>query len=98
MGPQQATLMSTVGVANSLLTLLIASILTVLACLGFCKTKRMNKWLVGFALILFGSYFIIYDLVSIWVPIYASFFYITDFWMITLPILGARILMIKSNT
>jgi hypothetical protein len=98
MGPQQATLMSTVGAANSLLTLLFASVLTILACLGFYKTRKVNKWFVGIALILFGGYFIIYGLVSIWVPIYASFFYITDVWMITLSILGAAILRIKSIT
>ena len=96
MGPQQATLMSTVGALNSWLTLLIASVLTVFACLGYYKTKKINKWLVGIVLILFGGYFIIYDLVSLWEPIYASFFYITDVWMITLPILGAAILKINS--
>ena len=98
MGPQQATLMSTIGAANSLLTMLIASILTVLACLGFYKTRKVNKWLVGIALILFGGYFIIYDLVSIWVPVYASFLYVTDVWMISLPIMGAAILKINSKT
>jgi len=98
MGPQQVTLMSTVGAANSLLTMLIATILSALACLGYYKTRKVNKWLMGIALILFGGYFIIYVLVSIWVPVYASFLYITDVWMITLPILGAAILTIKFNT
>ena len=97
-GPQQATLMSTVGAANSLLTLLIACIVTALACLGFYQKKKVNKWLSGFAIILFGSYFIIYDLVSIWVPVYGSFLYVTDFWMVTLPIMGAAILTINPNT
>ena len=98
LGPQQVTLISTVGVANSLLTLLSASIATAFACLGFCQKKKVNKWLLGFAIILFGSYFIIYDLVSIWVPVYRSFLYVTDFWMVTLPIMGVAILTINSKT
>jgi hypothetical protein len=98
LGPQQATLMSTVGAANSFLTLLIASIATTVACLAFYQKKKMNKWLVGIALILFGSYFIVYDLVSILVPVYGSFLYLTDFWMVTLPIMGAAILKINRNT
>jgi hypothetical protein len=92
LGPQQVNLMSTVGAANSLLTLLIASIVTAVACLAFYQKKKVNKWSVGIAIILFGSYFIIYDLVSIWVPVYSSFLYLTDFWMITLPILGIAVL------
>ena len=96
LGPKQATLMSTVGAANSMLTLLIASIVTAGACLAFYQKKKVNKWLVSTALILFGSYFIIYDLVSIWVPVYGSFLYLTDFWMIVLPILGIAVLKLKS--
>jgi len=96
MGPQQATVMSTVGALNSGLTLLIASLLTAFPGLGYYKTKKINKWLTGFALIVFGGYFIIYDLVAIWEPVYSWFFYVTDVWMITLPILGAAILKMKS--
>ena len=95
LGPQQATLMSTIGAANSYATLLISCILAVIACVGFYKTNKLNKWLAGFTLISFGSYFIIYDLVSIWVQVYSSFLYLTDFWMITLPIMGVAIL--KAN-
>ena len=98
MGSQQVTVMNTAGALNSWLTLLIAGVLTVLACLGFYKTKKINKWLVGIGLILFGGYFIIYDLVSIWVPVYASFLYVTDVWMITLLIMGATMLKINSKT
>ena len=98
MGPQQTTIASTVGAVNSWITLLFASVLTVLACSSYYKTEKMNKWLVGIAIILFGGYFIIYDLVSIWVPVYGWFFYITDIWMITLSILGLAILKLKTNT
>ncbi|TFH25577.1 hypothetical protein E4G67_00855 [Candidatus Bathyarchaeota archaeon] len=96
LGPRQATLMSTVGAANSMLTLLIAGVVTSVVCLAFYRKKKVNKWLLSAALILFGSYFIIYDLVSIWVPVYYSFLYLTDFWMIVLPILGIAVLKLKS--
>ena len=96
LGSKQATLMSTIGAANSMLTLLIASIITAGACLAFYQKKKVNKWLVSTALISFGSYFIIYDLISIWVPVYGSFLYLTDFWMIVLPILGIAVLKLKS--
>jgi len=95
MGPQQATVMSTVGALNSWITLLIAGVLTVFSCWNYYKTKKMNKWLIGIALIVFGGYFIIYDFVAIWEPVYSWFFYVTDVWMITLPILGIAIIKIK---
>jgi hypothetical protein len=44
---------------------------------------------------LLGSYFFIYDLVSIWVHVYSSFLYLTDFWMTVLPILGIAVLKLK---
>ncbi len=96
LGPRQATLISTVGATNSIVTLLIAGVLTTLVCLAFYRKKKVNKLFVGAALILFGSYFVIYDLVSIWVPVYYSFLYLTDFWMIILPILGLAVLKLKS--
>lgn len=95
MGPQQATLASTVGALNSWITLLIAGVLTTFACLGYYKTKKINKYLMSTALIVFGGYFLIYDLVAIWEPVYSWFFYVTDFWMITIPILALVIQKIK---
>ena len=96
LGPKQANLASIIGAVNSFVTLLIAGIITSLACLVLYRKRRVSTSLVGIALILFGSYFIIYDLVSIWVPIYKSFLYLTDFWMIVLPILGIAVLKVKS--
>jgi hypothetical protein len=96
LGPKQASLASTVGAANSCLTLLIAGIITSVACLVLYRKRKVDIMLVGIALILFGSYFIIYDLVSIWVPVYSSFLYLTDFWIIVLPILGIAVLKLKS--
>ena len=96
MGPQQATIASTVGAVNSWITLLIAGVLTIFACLGYYKNKKINKYLISTALIVFGGYFVIYDLVAIWEPVYSWFFYVTDIWMITIPILGLAIQKIKT--
>jgi hypothetical protein len=91
--PPQAGLVETVGFVNSWLTLLVAAIVTAIACLSFRRKKTLNTRLVGVAIILVGAYFVIYDLVSIWSPVYRAFVPLTDFWMITLPILGTILLL-----
>lgn len=96
LGPKQPNLATIIGGVNSFVTLLIAGILTSLACIIVYRKKRVNIRVVGIALILFGSHFIIYDLISIWVPVYKSFQYLTDFWMIVLPILGLALFKMKS--
>jgi hypothetical protein len=95
LGPEQASLATIAGAANSCLTLLIAGIITSAACLHLYRKRRVYTRLVGVALILFGSYFIIYDIVSIWVHVYSSFLYLTDFWMTAFPILGIAALKMK---
>ena len=45
------------------------------------QKKNINIKLVGAAAILTGGYFLIYDLVSVWDPIYRDFLSLTDFWM-----------------
>ena len=92
----QANLASIIGAVNSFVTLLIAFIITSLTCIVLYRKRRVNTSLVGIGLILFGSYFVIYDLVSIWVPVYQSFLYLTDFWMAVLPILGIAALEVKT--
>ena len=94
-GPNSANPASIIGAINSSVTLLIAGITTSLACLILYKKRRVQTRLVGLSLILLGGYFLIYDLVSIWVPVYGSFLYLTDFWMIVLPILGIATLKTK---
>lgn len=96
LGTQQAGLIDTVGAVNSLLTLLVAAIVSTGAWLIFRQKKKLNTWLVGTALILIGVYFAIYALVSVWVPIYFAFLTLTDFWIVTLPILGITILFNRS--
>ena len=92
LGTQQAGLIDTIGSINSLVTLLVAAVISAVAWLTFRKKKKLNTWLVGTALILVGAYFVIYAVVSVWVPIYRSFLLLTDFWIVTLPILGITIL------
>ncbi len=93
LGTAQTGLVDTIGSVNSLLTLLVAAIVSTVASLTFRKKKNPNTWLVGTAIILVGVYFVIYNLVSVWVPIYRAFLPLTDFWMITLPILGIAVLV-----
>ncbi len=95
LGPKQATLAAVVGAANSCLTLLIAGMITFAACLILYRKRKVDTRLIGVTLILIGSYFIIYYLISIWVNVYSSFLYLTDFWMTALPILGIATLRAK---
>jgi hypothetical protein len=97
LGNQQAGLIDAFGSANSLLTLLIAALISTVAWLTFRQKKKLNTWLVGATIILVGVYFVIYALVSVWIPIYRAFLPLTDFWMITLPILGTAVLL-NSNS
>ena len=90
LGPNSVNLTSIFVTANSFV-MLIAGITTSIACLVLYQKRRVHTRLVGLALVLFGSYFVIYDLISIWVPVYRSFLYLTDFWMIVLPILGVAV-------
>jgi hypothetical protein len=89
----QAGLIDTVGSVNSWLTLLVAASVTTIASIIFEKRKILNMRLVGAAIFLVGVYFVIYDLASVWMPIYLSFLPLTDFWMITLQILGVAVLL-----
>jgi hypothetical protein len=91
LGNQQSSLISVVGAANSLITLLIAGIFVVVAYLNFDRKKRLNLTFIGITVTLVGLYFVIYGLVSVWVPVYCSFLELTEFWLIVLPILGIAI-------
>jgi len=62
-----------------------------IACLEFWQ-KKFDMKLLGVAIILFGIYFIVYDVVSVWNPIYRAFLPLTDFWMVILPFIGVAIL------
>jgi hypothetical protein len=92
LGTQHAGLIDAIGSANSLLTLLMAAIFSTVTWLTFRQKKKLNTRLLGTAIILVGAYFVIYALVSVWIPIYLAFLPLTEFWMITLPIIGTAIL------
>ncbi len=94
---QPAGLIDIIGSANSLLTLLVAAIVTCTAVLISINKKKLDFKLAWIAIILVGSYFVIYDLVSVWSPIYRDFLPLTDFWMITLPILGIAIYLFNKK-
>jgi len=98
MGPKEATVMSTVGAANSFLTLLIAGFVTLMVCVAFYRKKTFNIRLAGAALVLVSGFFVIFSIVALFVPIYASFWYLTDFWMLTLIALGAALLMNQAKS
>jgi len=94
-GNQQSSLISLIGSANSVFTLLVGGIVAVAAYLIFERKKKLDINLIGIALTLVGSYFVIYGLVSIWVPVYRSFLVLTEIWLIVLPILGITIIKRK---
>ncbi|MCW3998519.1 MAG: hypothetical protein NWF10_08145 [Candidatus Bathyarchaeota archaeon] len=89
LGLQSGTWIESFGAVNSLITLLLASLVTLYACLPLIrKTKNVNLRWVGTALILVGAHFAIYLIVSFWVPVYLSFLGLTEFWMVALLIPG----------
>ncbi len=90
-------LLTFVGAVNSLLTLLISSIIVTFIWVTFSLKKKLNMRIVGTAFILVGVYFVIYDLVSVWNSVYRAFLPLTDFWMVTLPILGVAILCVSKK-
>jgi hypothetical protein len=92
LGPKEATLATAVGGINSVLTLLVAGIVVAAACYLFGRKKQLGAGLAGVGVIVIGLFFVLDSLVALFVPVYASFWYLTDFWMISLPVLGAAIL------
>jgi hypothetical protein len=91
LGTKESTLATTVGAANSIVTLLVAGVVMTSGCYAIVKSKPLGKKLAA-ATILIGSYFSIYTIVALFVPVYASFWYLTDTWMLTLPIIGIYLL------
>jgi heme/copper-type cytochrome/quinol oxidase subunit 3 len=84
--------LSIVGTINALFTLLIAGVIITAGCVTLNKNRSNGKKLLSTGIILVGGFFIIFSIVAFFVPIYASFWYLTDFWMIILPILGITLL------
>jgi hypothetical protein len=81
-----------VGFVNSWVTLLVAAALCSVVCITFGQKQKLNVRLAGAAIVLVGIYFVVYDLVSVWDPIYRAFLPLTDFWMISLLLVGVAVL------
>jgi hypothetical protein len=90
---QLGSLARTVGFVNSWLTLMIAAVVCAIVYLTLRQKNKLNIKLAGISIISMGGYFLIYDLVSVWDPIYRAFLPLTDFWMISLLVLGFTILV-----
>jgi hypothetical protein len=97
MNTQGDNLMSTIGTINSLLTLLVAGVVSAWTCFKLNKNRPNSQKPLAAGLILIGIFFIIFSFVAVFVPIYTSFWYLTDFWMLTLPILGTSILLSRAR-
>jgi len=96
-GPRYSSAATTVGAANSIVTLLAAGVLMAAGCLSYGKNVRRAKILVGASLVLFGAFFMVYSVVSIWVHVYSSFWWLTDFWLLISPVLGVAIIWWSKN-
>jgi hypothetical protein len=97
MNTHQNNPLSTVGAVNAIFTLLIAALAITFGCLKLNKNRANAKKFLAAGLILVGGFFIVFSVVALFVPIYASFWYLTDFWMLTLPILGVALLLNHSR-
>jgi hypothetical protein len=92
--PPQTGVFEAVGFVDSCLTLLVASLFTVVICFKFMQKKQLNLRLISVDVVLVGAYFAVYDLVAVWLPSYRAFLPLTDFWMVTLPILGIAVYLL----
>ncbi len=83
------------GAVNSLATLLSAGAVTAYTAIKLVRQSTVNLKLVGTVLVLGGLFFLVDSLVSLKVSIYTSFWYLTDFWMLTAIVLGVAVLTFK---
>jgi hypothetical protein len=90
---QKGNLVGAFGFVNSWLTLMVAAVACGAVFLTYKEKNKLNFKLVGTALILVSCYFLVYDVVSIWDSIYRVFLPLTDFWMITLMVVGLAVLL-----
>jgi hypothetical protein len=92
MNTQPVNLATRVGSLNSYFTLLIAGAVITAGYRTVNTNRAQGKKLLSAGLIPFGAFFVIFSLVALSVPVYTSFWYLTDFWMLTLPVLGIALL------
>jgi len=96
----QPTIIDTIGSINSVLTLLMAAIVSSISWF-MIKTNRgkanVRIYLASLAVVLAGAYFVIYDVISIYSPIFGAYLLLNDAWMITLLVLGIALFHDKRN-
>jgi hypothetical protein len=97
LGPKEASVQASVGAANSVLTLLIAGAVMAAGCYLVNRKKSYGKELVAAGVTMFGVFFAIYSLISLWYQFTLHFGYLTDFWMLSLLILGIVALAYKTT-
>jgi hypothetical protein len=88
-----SSLIGRVGFANSLFTLLVAAVVCAFVGLAFRRKNQLNLKLAGVVGVLVGGYFLVNDIVSIWDPVFRAFLLLTDFWMVSLLVLGVALLL-----
>ena len=89
---------ATVGLVNSWLTLLVADVVCLAMCLVFRKKQKFDLRLAGAVVVLVGVYFVVYDLVSVWDPVYRAFLPLTDFWMVSLLLVGVIVMVDSAHS
>jgi hypothetical protein len=98
MGPEEATLAADVGAVNSVLTLLVGGCVTAAACYALWSRRRVGVRLAGVALVVVGGFFVVFSFVAVFVPVYAWFWYLTDFWMASLVVGGVACLWLCAES
>lgn len=94
----QGSFVGTVGFVNSWLTLLVVAVVCLVVCLTFRQKKPLKTRLAGITIVLMGVYFLVFDLVSVWNPIYRAFIPLTDFWIISLLVLGVGVFVYSKKS
>ena len=84
-----------VGFVNSVLTLLVAGVLMIVAFMPLLKKKSVvfNVKLFGVALILMGVYAIVFVAIALVKTDYLTWISLVDWWIIVMPVLGASLLL-----
>ena len=82
----QPTIIEVMGSVNSLLTLLLAAIVSSTA--YFMAKKNFGNanikiHLISLSFILAGAFFVIYDVISVFSQIYGAYIFLTETWMVT---------------
>jgi hypothetical protein len=97
----EPSLLDVAAAANSVFTLLAAGVMCSVGCAlirrgGGVKVKR-GWMLFAASLVVAGAFFVAYDVLSVFLPIYGAYVLLTDAWMALLPVLGIALLYEYTN-